>query len=189
MRQVIKEYNVYSFNELSDKAKEKARDWFKNGQDFDADYILEDSKEIGKLMGISIDKIYYTGFASQGDGACFTGKYSHVKGAVKKVKEYAPKDERLSDIALLLELSSPLTAVIEHKGRYYHSGCMDIFCDTGDDEKHEKEVELLEDALKAFADWVYRSLEKEYYYQTSNEAIDENILANEYEFLENGSIA
>ena len=40
-----------------------------------------------------------------------------------------------------------------------------------------------------FADWIYRSLEKEYDYQMSDERVDETIRANECEFYGNGKLA
>ena len=43
-------------------------------------------------------------------------------------------------------------------------------------------VELLRD----FARWLYRQLEREYEYQTSDEVTDEAILANEYTFTGDG---
>ena len=43
--------------------------------------------------------------------------------------------------------------------------------------------------LRDFADWIYRRLEEEYEYQTSEEAVAESMAANEYEFYEDGSIA
>ena len=36
------------------------------------------------------------------------------------------------------------------------------------------------------ARWLYRQLEAEYDYLTSDEAIDDSIIANEYTFTENG---
>lgn len=185
MRVDTKITEVFQFNELSDKAKEVARDWFKNGDEFNSDFILEDAKEAGKILGIDVSKIYFTGFASQGDGACFDGKYKGTEDVLSKIKEYVPTDEKLHDIALLLSLSAPLTATIKQRG-YYHSGCMEITCYGGDDEIHGKEVELLEDALKAFADWIYSQLNKEYEWSQSNEHVDEAIIANEYEFTREG---
>jgi hypothetical protein len=51
MRQVTK--TVYQFDELSDKAKEKARDWFKgilDSDDFDS--VTSEAERFGRLMGI-----------------------------------------------------------------------------------------------------------------------------------------
>lgn len=42
------------------------------------------------------------------------------------------------------------------------------------------------DALRDFARWLYRQLEREYYYRSSDEAIDETIVANDYTFTETG---
>jgi hypothetical protein len=50
-------------------------------------------------------------------------------------------------------------------------------------ELHDEE---LAEALRAFMKWIYRQLEREYDYLTSDEAIAESIIANEYEFTEEG---
>lgn len=44
----------------------------------------------------------------------------------------------------------------------------------------------LRDALRSSMRWIYRQLEKENEYLTSDEHVDENIRANEYEFTEDG---
>lgn len=49
----------------------------------------------------------------------------------------------------------------------------------------EDERQIVE-AFRDLARWLYRQLEREYEYQTSDEAIDETILANEYTFTETG---
>lgn len=192
MRVQTDTYNVYKFDELSDDAKERARNWFKETDDFSfhAELVMEDAKECAKLLGINIEKIYYSGFWSQGDGACFIGNFEHDTNAIQNLKKYSPDDQRLQDIAILLNLCSNVTASISHRGHYYHSGCMDIDVQPIDDDfDTDSEEDILKDALKSFADWIYRRLEKEYEYQNSNEVIDENILINEYEFLENGTLA
>jgi len=81
MKTVTETYNVYSFDELSDKAKNKAmEDYAANlGFSFYAECIIEDAKTIGELMGIDIDNVYYSGFYSQGDGAMFTGGYGYKR--------------------------------------------------------------------------------------------------------------
>ena len=47
----------------------------------------------------------------------------------------------------------------------------------------------MRDALRSFADWIYRQLEKEYEFNMSDENVDESIRINEYEFDETGAIA
>jgi hypothetical protein len=63
------------YHELEPHAKEKAQhhyvehwvgdDWF--------DYVYEDAKAEAKDYGFNIDEINFTGFWSQGDGACWRG--------------------------------------------------------------------------------------------------------------------
>jgi hypothetical protein len=47
----------------------------------------------------------------------------------------------------------------------------------------------LKDILRDYMRWIYRTLEKEYDYMTSEEAIKETIIANDYEFTKDGSRA
>lgn len=148
-------------------------------------------------MGIDIDKIYYSGFSSQGDGACFTGAYSYKKGAVNAVKEYAPTDETLHDIARDLQLVQKkhfygLSASVSHRGHYQHENCTDISVDY-DAPNYQGMSEDAEDAiceaLRDFMRWIYHRLETEYDWLTSDDQVKEAIAANEYEFTEEGELA
>lgn len=203
---------VYSFDELDDDAKENARQWWREGigDDFHADTILEDAERVAKILGIEFNqktvnlygggtrqesKIYWSGFASQGDGACFEGSYSFAKGSQKAIREYAPQDTVLHDIAdSLAKVQRPffyaLSASCSHRGHYYHSGCMSVSVDvdtniTWQDITDNAESTII-DAMREFADWIYDQLRKEYEYQMSDECIDETIIANEYTFTKKG---
>lgn len=46
--------------------------------------------------------------------------------------------------------------------------------------------EILAEALRDLARWLYRQLECEYDYLASDEAVDETIAANDYTFTEAG---
>lgn len=192
MRVQVDTYNVYKFSELSEQAKERARDWYRevNNDDFSfhAECVISYAKEVAELLGITIDKIYYSGFSSQGDGACFTGSFDSKNINLKKLTEEYPGNQKLEDIALLLLLTKPLTATIEHRRHYYHEHSMDITCYGGDDEKpgQMEEVDILTDALRSFACWIYRRLESEWEYVNSSEFVDDAIECNEYEFTEEG---
>lgn len=185
---------IYQFNELSDSAKETARDEYRNiGMQYTWwDCAINDVKEIGKLMGIDIDSVYFSGFWSQGDGACFTGEYEYKKGSVKAVKEYAPLDEELHKIAeYLVSIQKrhfySLYTRVSHSGRYNHEYCthFDITDHRGVEVPDDTE-EALKDALRDYMRWIYKRLESEYEYLTSDAAIDESIEVNQYEFLETG---
>lgn len=190
--------NIYTFDELSDKAKEKAIQWYRgSGLDYEWwCYVYEDAKTIASLMGIKIDQIYFSGFWSQGDGACFTGKFGPMPGTGKDVKDYAPKDETLHNIAdkiyqLQKQYDFGIMGEVCRNDYYSHSGTMYLE-DVNISGEYLVEYDVIErkyvEILRTFADWIYKQLENEYNYLTSDEHIVESIQINEYEFLEDGSI-
>jgi hypothetical protein len=77
----IKETKVYQYSELSDKAKERAREWLRTAgahRDGWSDYMTEDFHETLKALGFDVDRVYgvqWSGFWSQGDGASFSGTW------------------------------------------------------------------------------------------------------------------
>jgi len=138
-----------------------------------------------------IDKIYFTGFSSQGDGACFAGEYAYKPGAAKALKAHAPHETELHAIADALQaLQRPafyrLTASVAHSGHYYHEYCTRI--SVYDDATTEQE-EALTDLLRRYMRWIYRRLEKEWEWLLSDAQIDETIESNAWEFHADGSLA
>lgn len=194
------------YEDLDDSQKEKARDWlrehtFTDNTDWSCTYADVDS--MAALLGIEIDRrryetmgggigseptIYFSGFSSQGDGACFEGGYEYKKGAVKAIIA-ATNDAELLRIAKGLQDVQrrhfyKLRARCTHRGHYYHSGCMDVEVSHGDDSYRDigDAEQDVRDLLRSFADWIYDQLEEEHDYQTSDEVLEETILANEYDF-------
>ena len=56
-----REVTVYQFDELSDRAKEKAREWYRGGQP-DHDWwnsIYDDALRMAEILGIEIDYRYH----------------------------------------------------------------------------------------------------------------------------------
>jgi hypothetical protein len=82
-----------------------------------------------------------------------------------------------------------LRAEASHRGHYYHEYCMAISVErdspTWQDMTADAE-DVITEALRDLARWLYRQLEREYDYLTSDEAVDEAITANEYTFTEAG---
>lgn len=209
MRTEVIERTLFKFEELNEVAKEKARDWYREGDDYSfvQEYVYEDASRMGRLMGIDIDTkpvklmgggtryepcIWYSGFSSQGDGACFEGSYRYQKGAVKAVKSECNDSELIRIATELQEVQRrhfyKLRASTSHRGHYYHSGCMSVSVEHYDDQY--RDIGSAEDditqLLRDFADWIYEQLEKAYDYWMSDEAVDDTIIANEYEFTEEG---
>lgn len=206
------EVQVFKFSELSDSAKEKARDWYREGYDFDPEY--EPFETAARLLGIDLTEqrtnrkgktytantIQYSGFSSQGDGASFTGSYKFVPRCCDTIRENFGTDTRLWAIAdgltalhnrLRLLQGGWLAGTITQEGRYVHKYTMDATA-TNDLDGEELSIELSKEFLELmrdFAEWIYRGLEQEYDWRQSDECVDESMESNEYEFTEDGERA
>lgn len=231
MRQAISD--VFQFSELDEQAKERARDRYREGQlDYEWwDSIYDDAINMADLLGITIDrrhsmylvkgakrqssepKIWFSGFCSQGAGACWEGSYKYRKGALKALQSEAPvsyqyglpdgtmtttesdSNRELHRIAKALQEVQrkhfyKLVATSTQSGGYSHSGCMSVEVEHDDDRYRdigdaEGEITTL---LRDFADWIYNRLEEEYDWLRSDEQVDESIAANGYEFTESGEL-
>lgn len=200
---------VYRFDELpDDRAKERARDWYRqNCLDddwWDADY--EDFREVFRILGIDAEVemplrngktfkrlgVYFSGFSSQGDGACFEGRYSYAKGSVKAIREYAPKDKELQEIAAdLQEIQRKhfykIEATLKHTGRYCHEHSVDFDVTVDGMWASDDVTDGIKEPLRALMRWIYSTLETQYDYLQSDEAVDESLMDGEYEFNSDGS--
>lgn len=205
-----KEYTIYTFDELSDDAKETARDWWRQceNEDFDTEFLYEDFQNMARMLGIEFDSkpvklmgggtrydpvIYWSGFSSQGDGACFEGNYRYAPGAAKAIaKETNGSETELIRIAKALQEVQRrnfyrLNARMKHRGHYMHSGCMTVE-HYGDNFASDTDAEdTVEQCMRDFADWMYKQLEKEYWWRMEDAQVDESIRANEYTFDEDGN--
>ena len=193
--QIVK---TYSFNELSDEAKQVA---FNNNSEINVnhwnwyDCTKDDFHTILELIGFyNIDSIF-SGFYSQGDGASFSANYRYKKGCLKAVKQHAPNDTELHDIVEGIVSHQKnngylLSCEVSQRGYYYHSNTMHFSWCKNDDSCFDWKNDFVEDELeqlfKNLADWHYSCLENEYEYLTSFDAVAEMLEANEIQFLENG---
>jgi len=188
----VLETKVYKFDELSDDAKDNAREWKRTCFNQDADwheFAIEDAKECITLLGFAVTDVLYTGFWSQGDGACFTGHwYAENVCPVAKMRAHAPKDAvllRLSrDLNALARKDKEAFATLTHRDRYCNENTIEFSVDCRRDDTADTLKELGREAMQ----WIYRQLEAEYEYHTADAQLDDAIRANEYEFTESGRI-
>lgn len=186
---------VYTFEDLktNEELKKKVlKNLYDINTEFDwYDFVYEDATAIASILGIEIKNIFFSGFSSQGDGACFEGSYCYTKNSVKNLVAYAPGDEELLRIATELQQLQKkhfytLSATVKHSGHYSHSGCTNIeVYKMGD----YFDSDNLEELLRDFMNWIYKQLELNYEYLTSEESILSTIEANNYNFDINGNIA
>lgn len=215
----VVERTVFEFAELSERAKERARERWRDGGQHDEwwKYIYEDAVAVAECLGICISThgvklhgggtrqdpdIFFSGFCSQGDGACWFGRYVAKLDAVQAIQAYAPQDEELLRIARelvivqmtsFLECGCYLEAKVTQGGTHYsHSGTMNAevtyaeWSDDGIDEAPENTADTVTQLLRDFADWIYEQLEAENEYLNSDGCIDPQLA--EREFNEDGTI-
>lgn len=208
---------VFMFDQLSDEAKARAleKNYEVNVDHEWWDSVYDDAVMMAAVMGIDIScrrgssqaAIWFSGFSSQGDGACFEGQYSYKKGALKALKSEASagyKDQQTGQWVTIesnVELHRickglqdaqrghfyKLEADVKQRGHYNHSGCTsievshaeDLSRDIGDAEDDIAQL------LRDFMDWIYARLNAEYDYLTSEEQVKEALV--DVEFDEHGN--
>ena len=187
--------DTYTFDELDDAAKERAREWWRRvgeGDDFWSEWPLDDAKAVLKLIGFTIDRIYYSGFWSQGDGACFEGAWSAANVNATALKAYAPVDKelhRIADAVQAFAVRYPgAFLTVKHRGHYYHQYETVFTVQAFDNEDNEIDVDEqpIIDAARDAMEWIYRQLKATYEYKDADAQVDDTIRANEYEFTKEG---
>jgi hypothetical protein len=209
-----KTITLFTFDELSDTAKEKARNWWRVGEAIDGadSYTIEDAAQVAELLGINLrthpiklangetryePSIWWSGFSSQGDGACFEGSYRYRAGSVVSIKDHAPNDAKLHEIAeglaqLQYAHQNAIRATVKHiDHHYYHENTteIEVFNDLDPDAITADTEDAVRELLRDFMRWIYRQLEADYDYRMSDENVDDSIQANRYEFTEDGAFA
>lgn len=203
---------VYKFEELSDAAKEKARQWWRESDDACyLDSVISDFETIADLIGLELStrsvplmngktrqepEVYYSVAYCQGDYAAFTGTWRYKKGCLKAIKAYAPVDTILHNIvsdfrAVQKRYFYQLVAQCsERRGNQYVNEVVKAEYSRYDEQSVDRETErTIEDCVDRLSSWLYTQLRAEVDYQNSDEQVDEMLTVNEYEFTENGEIA
>ena len=181
---------------VSDKMLEKHRhinvehDWY--------DYEYQSFREDMKAKGIDVVRMYFSGFWLQGDGACFEGGFDDVRLFI----DSHFKDTDYPMIRKLLDEGGSVVINCNHSGHYCHENCTSFSFDADTLENvmsiptdfHQQVVESMDEKLsmevgefetasieifKSHMRDLYRRLEAEYDYLTSDEAVAEAVIAND----------
>lgn len=202
---------VYTPDELSTTAREQARAWYREHMPDDGWHqaVYDEFQVICRILGVDIRMytvplpsgghrqrpcIWFSGFCSQGDGACFEGHYRYQSQAALNIREHAPQDEELHRIADELQAVQQrhfwqLQADIQHRGRYYHECSMDITVTRHGPAAQgitEDAETALSEALYDLAHWLYCQLQSDDEWKTSDIAVDEALSACEHTFTASG---
>lgn len=169
-----KTITTYSYDELSDSAKERALDKL---YDLDVDhgwwdFVYEDAERIGiRIDGFDLDRNRH----------CKGNFIESARECADKIlKEHGDKCDTYIDAAAFLKERDELvdTAEKDENGDFVNEYELDQKLD-------ELEAEFLRTILEDYS----IILQKEYEFLTSREQVEESIRANEYEFDEDGRLA
>ncbi len=158
--------DVYQFDELSSKAKERARDWYRSGAlDYEWwDHTYDDAKEVGiKITSFNLDRGSISGDFIH--GARFTAR-AILNNHGKSTKTYQDAMKFLAGKSSSKK-RSPMPYADAHEDQRHHSTMDSEFLRT-----------ILKDYLEI--------LRNEEAWLLSDESVDETIRANEYEFNAQG---
>lgn len=165
-------------------------DWW----DSTYDCFKQDMEE----QGIAVDKMYFSGFWSQGDGACFEGYMEDTTMFLDK----NCKPEEYPIIRMVVANGGRVRLSVRQSGHYYHENCTSFSIDAdmpsnvlatptefhecvveGYDKKMDIElVDFEKESIEVFKNFMrklYRDLEQEYDYLTGDDAVAEAIVAND----------
>lgn len=205
MRTVAINYDVYKYNELSQSAKEKVKEWYLNGQ---PEFIFTDDckMDLENLFGKNNLDVQYSLASCQGDGFNIYGKIEayqifdclekHNGGTQLEKFENILTEKEKKTILHYAEECGAIELPMNNRYCYSLADYIDIADSWEYDLYGYKNINV--EVLKKFEELVRdifgtlcRSYEKwgyEYFYEISDEDLEEMCEANEYEFLEDGTI-
>ena len=164
---------------------------------------MNEWKEKLENYGFIYPEINYTGFWSQGDGASFTCYRVDIPVFIEHFNDEIGLTDKQKNLllALMKDYDVFVFDVKRIKCRYYHEKtvlvCTEFCLYNFYNYPHLQSflasiMQRLEDVISEkvldFSREIYRELEKEYDYLTSEDAIIESLQANDYEFTEDGNI-
>jgi hypothetical protein len=168
------------------------------------DAVYDCFKRDMDAIGIDVDRMYFSGFSSQGDGACFEGNVDDWPKFLESVGYTCP--------ALTALAAESWRLSVVHRGHYYHENCTHFSSDmVSPDDYSESEMDEFvyahspyktdiqnaafvailkgynfssledefEEAFKAHMRALYNQLEAEYDDLTSDESVLSSLDAND----------
>lgn len=197
MKTVTVSYNVYQYAELSEEAKETAKQWYLDGQD--AGFFQEDVQcDLRNFFPDSDLKVAFQLAYCQGDGFSIYGKIRLVEFLELVKENFSEKELKflkwaLSEYSSVVEIESPWRSPYIN---YEKVGFVDeIWSDM--EYEHLKNIpwnvlEKFDQACAAYMEDLCEQYEKwgySYFYEVDDETMEDMCEANGYWFTEDGRIA
>ena len=186
---------LFSINELSENARQKAIEKERSHCDVDLSCTVEYIEEILTCLGFQSPKISYSGFSSQGDGLSFTSdNWQYKKGMLDKLKE-STRELCFLNVAKQLQVMAKNTGYklqfsVNRTSHFYsHENTVQIDNNPYSDfSLSDDQDAILTDLKNSLCRVFYRMLEADYDYQLTDEYIIENLQANDVMFLSSGKV-
>jgi hypothetical protein len=180
--------NLYTFGELAPEVQKKVveRERSINVDDsFWYEPIIEDNTEQLEQLGFEQVKIWFTGFGSQGDGACFTATVN-----IEQFLSARGLDGTFPEVINAAK-HALLWVTIRHTYRYYFATSTDVQIQYDGDQDIDDALErlrrIIEDARAKLGNTIYKALEEEFFHEISNEAVQDTLILDEYTYLSDGT--
>jgi hypothetical protein len=220
MRTITTTHTVYTYDELTPEAQAHALDEIRTAAYSDPEFFWAESEteefteQLG-FLGFDItdnrghNQLYWSGFSSQGDGACFAGRWFASEADFDKVAEKWCESESTKELRrITAELAGIVrnypdaSATITHFDRYCHPYSVRFEVDPGEpdiddylatylDTDQWKEDFPESDFIEACRDLMkyhYRNLKAEWDYEISDATLIAR-LRDDREFDEDGDPA
>lgn len=199
------------FSKLSDEAKEKAREWWRDCESSDPSYDLNElfKNDLEDHYGISGCKIWYSLNCCQGDGVCFDGTpdldYWRTKDEILE-----SKFTELEAVCALMNYEEPSIHVSLDAHESSHTTSVKFEWDNEPEQLqtytpegwvvvespgYDQAValakgieEYLQERVNEIAEEMEDSGYKEIDYHNTDEYVDESMEANDYRFTKEGEI-
>lgn len=191
MRTITQEIKLFKFNELSSTAKEKVKEWYLstlNPEDFQEDCKNYLDSQFGIKDGIKV--LFNLGYC-QGDGLCMVGEI-HLYDMDEKLFKLLTKGftKRQKEI-ISQEVSKIIFNKVNH--HYQHANTVNIEINI-DEDQNPKHTQIFDKFITRVKAWYFEQcsiLETsgyDYFYEVSEECLQDFCESNQYEFTENGEL-
>lgn len=192
MRTITIIKNIYTFNELSEKAKEKVRQDYLSDE-FRAEIFSENCMyKINELFPNSDLKIQFSLCGCQGDGFNIYGEIS-LTDLLENLKDKFSSEELKTLEQNFMESGIDSYTMIENHYYYYCMAAWHVFTEGVERELgyHLPVFDKFDKAARLYINKLCRDFEDtgyDFFYHVSDEEIEDWADANGYEFTEDGVI-
>lgn len=208
MRITTVEYKIYKYNELSEEAKEKVKEWYL--ENFKDSFIFTEicEEDLYNLFGENDLEVQYSLASCQGDGFNIYGKIDvrnifeclekHNGGNQLEKFENVLTDKEKKTILNYAEECGKIVLPTNNRYCYSLADYIDIANEwtydleyAGYSNINTEVLEKFEKMVRGIFETLCRDYEKqgyEYFYEAEEEELEEMCEIHEWEFLEDGKI-